>query len=123
MVPSSINIQATVLQFHVGDTVQLSATAFDAASKAIPGVQFQFRSGEPAIASIGSAGTLNGVGEGFTTIEARILSVSSDPALAATMPIHVLPQAFYKIRRVVLHGRHHHDHHRRRQFHQRGQCV
>lgn len=101
VVPSSISIQSTLQQIHVGDSAQLSAVAFDAASKAISGVQFQFRTGESTIAAIGSDATVTGVAEGFTTIEARIPSVSNDPALAATMPIHVLPQALYKIRKIL----------------------
>ncbi len=100
VVPRSISIQATLQQVRVGDSTQFSATAFDAANKPIAGVQFQFRSGEPAIAGITSNGLLNGVSEGFTTIEARIPSVSNDAALAVTLQVHVLPQALYKIRKI-----------------------
>jgi hypothetical protein len=100
IIPLSIAIQAITIPFHVGDTMQLSATAFDAANKIIPGLQFEFRSGEPAIASIGSGG-ITAIAEGFTTVEARIAVVSRDPALAVTMPIHVLPAPAYKIKKLI----------------------
>ena len=99
--PSSISIQVSPAVFHVGESAMLAATAFDGAGKSIPGVTFQFRSGEPAVASMASDGSLSGMGEGFATVEARIPSVSSDPALVATTPIQVLPKPAYKIERLI----------------------
>ena len=99
--PASMSIQASPAVLHVGESGQLTATAFDATGKPVPGVTFQFRSGEPAVASIASDGSLAGVGEGFATVEARIPSVSSDPALVATTQIQVLPKPAYKIERLM----------------------
>jgi hypothetical protein len=99
--PASISMQASPAVIHVGESAKLAATAFDAAAKPVPGVTFQFRSGEPAVASIASDGSLTGVGEGFATLEARIPSVTSDPALVATTQIQVLPKAVYKIERLI----------------------
>jgi hypothetical protein len=99
--PGSISIQVSPAVFHVGESAKLAATAFDAAGTSIAGVTFQFRSGEPAVASMASDGSLSGVGEGFATVEARIPSVTSDPALVATTQIQVLPKPAYKIERLI----------------------
>ena len=101
VVPGSLTIQASSSQFHVGDSAKLSATALDGAGKPIAGVQFQFRSGEPAVAAVAPDGTITGVAEGFTTVEARIPAATADPALVATMPIHVMPRPAYAVKRLL----------------------
>ena len=104
VVPASLTIQALSVPVHVGDSLKLSAAAMDAAGKPIPGIAFQFRSGEPAVAAISSDGTLTGAGEGFTTIEARIPSVTADPSLIATMAVHILPRPAYQINKLLSTG-------------------
>lgn len=101
IVPGSIVVQASPSQIHVGDSAQLSATALDAAGNPVSGVQYQFRSGQPAVASVAADGSLLGVGEGFATLEARIPAASSDPSLVATTLVHVLPRSAYKIQRIL----------------------
>jgi Bacterial Ig-like domain (group 2) len=101
IVPSLITIRASPPQFHVAETTQLSATAFDAAGKAVPGVQFQFRTAQPAVATVGPGGTVTGVAERFTTVSASISSASNNPALEATTQIRVLPAAQYIIKKLI----------------------
>jgi len=101
VIPGSLTIQLSSSQLHVGDSARLSAAALDSAGKAIAGVQFQYRSGEPAVASVAADGTITGVGEGFTTVEARIPAASTDPALVATMPVHVMPKPAYTLKRLL----------------------
>jgi len=101
VVPGALTVQATPSQFHVGESAHLTATALDAAGNLVEGVQYQFRSGEPAVASVAADGSILGVAEGFTTLEARIPSASSDAALVATTSVHVLPKPVYKITRVL----------------------
>ena len=101
VVPASVSVQASPSQFHVGEKSLLTAVALDAMGKAIPGVNFAFLIGQPGIASVGNDGSATGVAEGFTTIEAHIVGVGSDPALVATTPIHVLPRPAYQITKLL----------------------
>jgi hypothetical protein len=101
VVPSSISLQLNTPVIAAGDTAQLSASALDAAGKAIAGLRFQYRSGETSVATVAADGTLTGVAEGMVTIEAAIAGVAADPALAATTRIRILPKPRYKIRKVM----------------------
>jgi hypothetical protein len=101
VIPAAVSIQVTPQRFHVAEQALLSATAVDAGGKPINGLKFQFRSGEPGIAAVGSDGTLTGLAEGLTTIGASIAGVSSNPALEATAQVQVLPKLAYKIGKVI----------------------
>jgi hypothetical protein len=101
IIPQSIKIQPSYLTLHVGETATITPSALDAAGKAITGVKFEFRSGEPAVATVGADGMVTAVGEGFTVIDAHLLSASNNAALAATIQVQVLPAPLYKIRKVL----------------------
>jgi uncharacterized protein YjdB len=101
VVPASMSLQLSTATLAAGDTAQLSASALDAAGKAIPSLRFQYRSGETSVATVSSDGAVSGVSEGFVTIEAAIAGVANDPALVATTRVHVLPKPRYKIRTVI----------------------
>jgi hypothetical protein len=101
VIPGSLTLQTSSSQIHVGDSAKLTATALDAAGKTIAGVQFQYRSGEPAVANVAADGTITGIAEGFTTVEARIPAASADAALVATMPIHILPKPAYTLKQLL----------------------
>jgi hypothetical protein len=101
VVPASLSLQLSAATLSAGDSAQLSASALDAAGKTIPGLRFQYRSGETSVATVSSDGTVNGVSEGFVTIEAAIAGVANDPALVATTRVRVLPKARYKIRKII----------------------
>ena len=101
VVPLALTLQPASLEIAAGSTVLVQAQATDANGAAIPGVKFQYRSGESSVAGIANDGTVTAVAEGVATIEARIAGVSSDAALVATIPVHVLPAPLYKIRKLL----------------------
>ena len=100
IVPKAIAIQPATLQVAAGNTAAIAAQALDAAGHAIAGVQFQYASGEPSVATIAADGTVSGVAEGFATVEARIAGIANNAALVATIPVHVTPKPAYKIRKL-----------------------
>ena len=101
VVPLALTLQPSSLEIAAGSTVQVQAQATDVNGASIPGVKFQYRSGESSVAGIADDGTVTAVAEGVATIEARIAGVSSDASLVATIPVHVLPAPLYKIRKVL----------------------
>ena len=101
VVPASLALQISAAALVVGDTAQLSASAVDAAGKIIPGLRFQYRSGQTSVATVAADGTISGVSEGFVTLEAAIAGVASNPGLVATTRLRVLPKPRYKIRTVL----------------------
>ena len=101
IVPSSMSLQVSSPTLAVGDAAQLSASALDANGKAITGLRFQYRSGEPSVAAVSSDGTILGVSEGFVTVAASIAGVAANPALVATTRLRVLPKPRYKIRSIL----------------------
>jgi Bacterial Ig-like domain (group 2) len=101
VVPASFRMQATPPQIPVGQTSQLTAAALDAAGNTIPGLQYQFRSAQTSIATVDANGVVTGVAEGFTTMEAGIVSTSRDPALVTTIQIQVLPAAQYTVKKLI----------------------
>ncbi|HLH16647.1 MAG TPA: Ig-like domain-containing protein [Bryobacteraceae bacterium] len=100
IVPKAITIQPAKLQVAAGNTASITAQALDASGNGIAGVQFQYASGEPSVATVAADGTVSGVAEGFATVEARIAGVASNAALVATIPVHVTPKPPYKIRKL-----------------------
>jgi hypothetical protein len=96
-----MSLQVSAPTLAAGDTAQLSASALDATGKTISGLRFQYRSGEPSVASVSSDGTIIGVSEGFVTVVAAIAGVASDPALVVTARLRVLPKPRYKIRSIL----------------------
>jgi len=101
IVPGAIVIQPASLELAAGSSAQVTAQALDASGQAIPGVQFQYLSGNPAVASSASDGTVTAVAEGFVTIAARITAAANDPALVATIRVHVLPAPQYRLRKLL----------------------
>src|SRR5690348_9383243 len=101
VVPASMSLQISTPAIAAGDTAQLSVSALDAGGKAIPGLRFQYASGEASVATVSADGVVTGVAEGIVTIQATIAGIASDPALAATTRIRVLPKPRYKIRKMI----------------------
>lgn len=101
IVPSAISIQPSSLELAAGSTALIAAQALDVKGKTIPGVQFQYASGDPAIATVAADGTVTGAAEGFVTLEARIAAASSNAALVATARVHVLPPPAYRLTKIL----------------------
>jgi hypothetical protein len=100
VVPLAVTIQPSQVELPAGSTVQVSAVATDANGAVIPAVKFQYRSGETSVAAIAADGTITGAAEGFTTIAASVGGVANNPALVATIRVHVLPAPLYRIRKL-----------------------
>jgi hypothetical protein len=101
VLPSAIVMQPPFIEFAAGSTASLTAQALDVNGKAIAGVQFQYQSGEPSVADVTADGTVNAISEGFVTIQARVAAATGDPALFATIPVHVLRAPGYKIKKIL----------------------
>ena len=101
VVPASFSLQISAASIAAGETAQLTASAVDGAGKTIPGLRFQYRSGQPSVASVSSEGVVTGVAEGSVTVEASIAGVSDDASLAASTRLRVLPKPRYKLRKVI----------------------
>src|SRR5205085_1320595 len=56
VVPASLSLRVSVASIAAGDTAQLTASALDGAGKAIPGLRFQYRSGETSVATVSDDG-------------------------------------------------------------------
>jgi hypothetical protein len=101
VVPSAITIQPASLELAAGATAVITAQALDLKGRPIGSVQFQYQSGQPAVADVAADGTVKAIAEGFVTIQARIASATSDAALFATMRVHVMPPPRYKLKKLL----------------------
>ena len=69
--PDSVAVEPTEAAITVlGDTVRLTATAFDANGNEVAEAQFSWESGDPAVATVDSTGLVTAAGNGSATITA-----------------------------------------------------
>jgi hypothetical protein len=101
IVPASMSIQVTPPTFAVGETASIAVSALDAAGKAIPGLRFQYRSGQTSVATVTADGSVTGVSAGTVTLQASILGVARNPSLVITTPVHILAKPKYKLRKLI----------------------
>ncbi|MGH7624396.1 MAG: Ig-like domain-containing protein, partial [Gemmatimonadaceae bacterium] len=71
-----------------GDSVQLTATGFDAGSKPIPGLTFTWTSSDEAVATVSATGMVTSLMDGLTTITAAT-SGKSGTSLVTVHPVPV----------------------------------
>lgn len=74
--PDPVATRVTVISpvdtvMAVGRSAELSALAEDAAGRALTGLTFTWRSSDEAVATVSAAGTVEGLAEGATTIQAE----------------------------------------------------
>ncbi|HEV8365562.1 MAG TPA: Ig-like domain-containing protein [Gemmatimonadaceae bacterium] len=68
--PVSVSIEPSELNLFVGDVATLTAVAFDAKQRGMDAT-FTWASGNPAVATVTSAGVVTAVGHGGTVVTAR----------------------------------------------------
>ena len=66
----SVTVSPTADTLNLGDSLQLSAEAFDANGHAVPGAEFGWSSSDVSVATVDGSGLVRGVSEGRTTITA-----------------------------------------------------
>ena len=69
-----------------GDTVRLTAEAWDANGHAVPGIEFTWSSSDPAIATVDGSGLVRGIAEGAATITAASPSVLGTAGITVAHP-------------------------------------
>jgi len=67
---AAVTVSAPLKSIDVGNTAQLSATAFDQTGAQLIGVTFQWSSSDKTIATVSSSGVVTGVAVGSAKISA-----------------------------------------------------
>jgi uncharacterized protein YjdB len=73
---AAVTVSAPLKSIDVGNTAQLSATAFDQTGAQLIGVTFQWSSSDKTIATVSSSGVVTGVAAGSARISAMTGTVS-----------------------------------------------
>jgi uncharacterized protein YjdB len=73
---AAVTVSAPLKSIDVGNTAQLSATAFDQTGAQLIGVTFQWSSSDKTIATVSSSGVVTGVAVGSARISAMTGTVS-----------------------------------------------
>ncbi|MDE0257186.1 MAG: Ig-like domain-containing protein [Gammaproteobacteria bacterium] len=93
---ASITVAPALATVAVGDTVRLAATALDADSSEVDGVEFEWHSGDTLVAAVDQAGLVAALGEGSTVVTATARGVSGAAEVRAEqrpMSIVLTPEA------------------------------
>ena len=78
---------AEVTIVAVGDTLRLSAEAFDANGHAVPGVEFAWRSSDESVATVSGSGLVTGTGSGLSMITATAGSATGTATVTVTQVV------------------------------------
>jgi uncharacterized protein YjdB len=73
---AAVTVSAPLKSIEVGNTAQLTATAFDQTGAQLIGVTFQWSSSDKTIATVSSSGVVTGVAAGSARISAMTGTVS-----------------------------------------------
>ena len=83
---ASVSVEPDSAALLVGDTVRLSATAFDALGGEVAGAAFAWTSADTLVAVVDSAGLVTAVGKGSATITATSGNASGTAAVTVRPP-------------------------------------
>ena len=86
---AAVAVSPAVDTLAVGDTLRLSAEAFDANGHALAGAAFVWSSGDASVATVDSAGLVRAEGPGETEITATSGSASGRAAVRVEQPVPV----------------------------------
>jgi hypothetical protein len=81
-----VEVGVPLPSFHVGDTMQVSAVARNAAGTVIPGVAFTWSSSDTLVARVSASGLLSAVAAGTATIRASASGRTGEAAISVTEP-------------------------------------
>ncbi|MDE2805536.1 MAG: Ig-like domain-containing protein [Gemmatimonadota bacterium] len=86
---SAVRVAPETVILEVGDTVRLEATALDARDNAVPGVEFEWSSSDPTVATVDSAGLVRAASVGAATVNAAsgAWQASSSAAVLSDSPV------------------------------------
>jgi len=85
---ASVTVMPAAPVILAGDSVQLTATAFDADSKPLPGLTFSWTSSDGTVATVSATGMVTSLADGMTTITATT-SGKSGTSLVTVHPVPV----------------------------------
>ena len=77
----------------LGETVQLTAEAFDGNGHAVTGAEFSWESSDPAVATVDGSGLVTGVAEGVAMITAS----SGGTTQSAAVTVNLVPTSMLKV--------------------------
>ena len=101
VLPSRIEIEPADLQTRVGETVKLSAKAYDADGKIVSNAKFKFRAADPAIAGVSTDGSLTPIAEGIVSVIAELDMPNVNFGFSASAIVRVLRKPDYKLRKIL----------------------
>ena len=83
----SVEVSPSAETIALGETLQLSAEAFDENGQAVAGVEFSWESNNTPVATVDASGLVTGVAEGSATIFASAGSVQGRAHIAVVNPV------------------------------------
>ena len=84
---SAVAVAPAAVTLVEGDTLRLTAEAFDANGHPVAGVEFTWESGDTAVAVVDDAGLVTGTGAGEVEIAAAALGVAGRVSLTVVAPV------------------------------------
>ena len=94
--PVVIEVASPATLIAIGDSVQLSAQAFDAGGTLIADAVFTWSSSEPRVATVNSHGWVHAIGEGPVEIQATLKDLAGSAALVSGLPDIIALTAFFE---------------------------
>ena len=95
-VVGSVAVTPAADTVELGDTLRLSAEAFDGNGHRVAGARFDWRSSDTAVARVDQAGLMRGSGEGTAAITATAGDASAEVEIAVVNPDRAALVALYK---------------------------
>ena len=92
----SVVVSPAADTIELGDTLRLTAVAFDVNGHVVPGAEFTWSSSEVSVGLVDGFGLVTGVGEGTATITATAGAVSDTAEITVTNPDRAALAAFYE---------------------------
>jgi len=89
--PAQLSVQPVAAQIETGQTIQLAASAVDAAGNVVPGPgPIAWSSSDATVAAVDATGVVRGAGAGTATISAKLGTLSAS-AFISVVAVGVLP--------------------------------
>ena len=95
-VVGSVAVTPAADTVELGDTLRLSAEAFDGNGHRVAGARFEWRSSDTAVARVDQTGLVTGAGEGTAAITAAAADANAAAEIAVVNPDRAALVAFYE---------------------------
>ena len=93
---ASVMVSPSADTVEIGDTLRLTAEAFDENGHVVAGAEFTWSSSDPLVATVDRSGFLQGMGEGAATITATAEPVGGSAQIDVFHPDRVALEALYR---------------------------